>query len=322
MPVYESSSFDPPFFFRNNYLQTIFPALLRKVHGIQYRRQRLELPDGDFVDLDWSKIGSTKLVIALHGLEGSAQRPYIKAPIRLFNLHGWDGVGVNFRGCSGQPNRKLKSYHSGETNDLRYILQSVLKAGKYSEIALVGFSLGGNVILKYLGEENDSVSEKIKSAVVFSVPCDLTTASIELAKWKNVIFMNRFMDSLKTKVREKERLITPEIDLRKVYNSRNFEDFDNAFTAPVNGFADAPDYWEKSSSKPYLDKIKIPYLIVNASDDSFLSEECYPFDIAAKNPMCHLEVPEFGGHVGFVSPDENGFYWSEKRALDFIFNRC
>lgn len=320
MPLYTNSSFKPPFYIRNNHLQTIFPALLRKVNGVKYERQRLELPDGDFIDLDWSTVNSDKLVIALHGLEGSAQRPYIKAPIRYFNLNGWDGMGINFRGCSGEPNRKLNSYHSGETNDLRFVLDTILNEGKYQEIALIGFSLGANVILKYLGEQNDNISDKIKKAVTFSVPCDLVTASVELAKWNNSVYMKKFMDTLKFKVKEKEHLVTKEINLKQVYKSRTFEDFDNAFTAPVHGFEDALDYWTKSSSNQYLCKIKIPYLIINASDDSFLSKECYPFDEAQKNPLCYLEVPERGGHVGFVSPDENGFYWSEKRAFDFIHN--
>ncbi len=320
MPVYTNSSFNPPFYFRNNHLQTIFPALLRKVNGVKYQRERLDLLDGDFIDLDWSKVGSKKLLIALHGLEGSANRPYIKAPIRLFNLNGWDGMSINFRGCSGVPNRKLYAYHTGETNDLRFVLKTILEKRNYDEIALIGFSLGANVILKYLGEEGEKLSEKISKAVAFSVPCDLTTASLELAKWQNAVYMKKFMDSLKAKVKQKEHLITGNIDLRKVYRSRTFEDFDNAFTAPVFGFMNAEDYWIKASSRPFLNKIKIPFLIINAFDDSFLSKECYPFDIAEDNPLCHLEVPNRGGHVGFVSADKNGFYWSEQRAMNFILN--
>ncbi len=318
MPVYTNSSFKPPFYIRNNHLQTIFPALLRKVNGIKYDRQRIELADGDFIDLDWSKVGSSRLLVALHGLEGSAHRPYIKGPIRLFNMSGWDGLGINFRGCSGTPNRKLYAYHTGETNDLRFILQNILMEGIYDEIALIGFSLGANVILKYLGEEGEFLSKKIKKAVAFSVPCDLTTASREMSRWNNTVYMRKFMETLKTKIKEKEHLVTNNIDLTKVYRSRTFEDFDNAFTAPVFGFKDALDYWTQASSKPFLRNINIPFLIINASDDSFLSKECYPFEEAKRNQLCHLEVPNRGGHVGFVSPDEKGFYWSEKRALNFI----
>jgi predicted alpha/beta-fold hydrolase len=320
MPVYTNSSFKPKFYIRNNHLQTIFPALLRKVNGIKYQRERIELSDGDFIDLDWSRVGSKKLLIALHGLEGSAHRPYIKAPIRLFNSQGWDGMGINFRGCSGVPNRKLYAYHTGETNDLRFVLKKILAEENYEEIALIGFSLGGNVILKYLGEESDLISDKVKKAVTFSVPCDLTSASIELAKWNNMVYMKKFMDALKEKIKGKEHLITDDFNLKQIYRSKTFMDFDNAFTAPVFGFEDAMDYWIQSSSRPYLEKIKIPYLIINASDDSFLSKKCYPFEEAESNPFCHLEVPNRGGHVGFVSPDENGFYWSEKRALNFILN--
>jgi len=242
----------------------------------------------------------------------------MKAPIRLFNLNGWDGMGINFRGCSGVINRKLYSYHTGETNDLRFILNNILNEEIYDEIVLIGFSLGANVILKYLGEENEKLSDRIKKAVAFSVPCELASASRELSKWHNAVYMKKFMDSLKAKIKEKEHLAIDKIDLTKVYRSRTFEDFDSAFTAPVFGFSDALDYWTQSSSKPYLNKIKIPFLIINASDDSFLSNECYPFEEAERNHLCHLEVPNRGGHVGFVSSDENGFYWSEKRALNFI----
>ena len=320
MPLNTNSSFRPPFYVRNNHLQTIFPALWRKVNGVNYQRQRLELADGDFLDLDWSKAGSKKLLIALHGLEGNAGRPYIKALVRIFNLNGWDGLGINFRGCSGIPNRKIYSYHSGETKDLRLILNTISKTGDYDEIALAGFSLGGNVILKYLGEESDAIPEAVKKAVVFSVPCDLTTASVEMSKWRNTLYMMKFMESLKAKIKIKEHMVPRTIDLKSVYQSKTFIEFDNTFTAPVNGFRDAFDYWGQSSSKPYLNKIRIPYLIINASDDSFLSEECYPFEEAKNNPLCHLEVPNFGGHVGFYSPDDNGFYWSERRALEFIMN--
>ena len=320
MPVYTNSSFKPPFYFRNNHLQTIFPALLRKVNGVNYERQRLELNDGDFLDLDWSRVGSKKLIIALHGLEGNAGRPYIKAPIRLFNKNGWDGLAINFRGCSGVPNRKLYAYHTGETNDLRFVLKNILEENIYDEIALIGFSLGGNVVLKYLGEESNSLSEKIKKAVTFSVPCDLASASVELAKWQNTVYMKKFMDALKAKVKHKEHMVTDDFNLNQIYRSKTFIDFDNAFTAPAFGFRDAEDYWTQSSSKPFLKKIQIPYLIINASDDSFLSKECYPFEEAKRNPLCHLEVPNRGGHVGFVSPDEHGFYWSENRALNFILD--
>ena len=199
MPVYTNSSFKPPFYFKNNHLQTIYPALLRRVNGVIYQRQRVEMNDGDFIDLDWSKVGSKKLLIALHGLEGNADRPYIKASIRLFNLNGWDGLGINLRGCSGVPNRKLYAYHTGETNDLRSILKTILKEGHYDEIALLGFSLGGNVILKYLGEEGENLRDKITKAVAFSVPCDLTTASLELARWHNALYMKKIYGFLKTK---------------------------------------------------------------------------------------------------------------------------
>lgn len=318
MPHLQKSSFYAPFYCRNPHIQTIYPSVFRKVKGFEYQRERFELPDGDFLDLDFSKIGSKKLVLVLHGLEGSADRPYVRGMVKLFNANGWDGLGMNFRGCSGEDNRLARTYHSGETEDLNSVIEKLSAEGYYEDITIIGFSLGGNVTLKYIGEQGKKLNPLVQRAVVFSVPVHLQSASEELAKWSNKLYMNRFMCNLKDKVRGKEALVRGKVDLAKVYTSKSFLDFDEYFTAPIFGFDGAVDYWTRSSSKQFLENIQIPALLVNAQDDSFLSAACYPYEAAQANPHLTLETPLNGGHVGFLAVNSAGHLWSEQRALAFV----
>ena len=162
MPLIKNSTYKAPFLLRNAHTNTVYAALVRKVPGVFYEREVLDTPDGDFLDLDWSFVKSDKLVIVLHGLEGSADRPYMLGMIREFNRSGWDGLGFNFRGCSGRLNRKAASYHMGWTQDLEFVIEHILNLDKYREVVLVGFSLGGNVILNYLGRKGSAVPKLVK----------------------------------------------------------------------------------------------------------------------------------------------------------------
>lgn len=320
MPLIENSTYKPPRIFRNAHLNTIYPALFRKVEGVDYERERLATPDGDFIDLDWSRAGCDKVLIALHGLEGGATRPYIRGIIRRFNRAGWDGVGMNFRSCSGEPNRKPYSYHMGATSDLEWVVRHVLASGGYRAVALAGFSLGGNVVLRYLGERPDETPDEIKAAVAFSVPCHISSANQEIEKWFNYPYLNRFMKSLNQKMEIKARQF-PEVVRAEGKKPSDFQSFDNRYTAPLHGFKNAEDYWARCSSLPILPAIRIPTLLVNAMDDTFLSAKCYPYALAEKQPNLYLETPQWGGHTGFVSNMPDGVYWSEERALQFVESR-
>ncbi len=317
MPVVNSSGYRARGIFRNAHINTIYPALFRQVPGVVYQRERLPTPDGDFLDLDWSARGSRRLVIVLHGLEGSADRPYVRGVIRFFNQRGWDGLGLNFRGCGGDPNLLARSYHIGETSDLVHVLEHVLATDRYDQVALVGFSLGGNVILKFLGEGNTRHFPQLKRAVVFSVPCEVSSANREIQRWENYFYRRRFMRSLNAKVLEKARRFPEKVPV-ELPMPRNFLEFDDRYTAPLHGFRDAGHYWEACSSLPLLEQISIPFLLVNALDDTFLSRKCYPDELAARMPNFFLEMPRWGGHVGFVSRAPGGAYWSEQRAFAFI----
>jgi hypothetical protein len=321
MPLIEASTYRPNRIFRFGHINTVYPALFRKVDGVTFQRERVDTPDGDFLDLDWSTIDSKRLLIALHGLEGMADRAYIKGMIRLFNQAGWDGLGLNFRGCSGELNKCLHSYHMGQTQDLGLVLQHCLEKKGYEEIALVGFSLGGNVLLKYLGEQGRGISSNIVGAIAFSVPCHIKSANVMIARKQNYFYLRRFLKSLNQKMIEKEQIYGDQVN--PVYPlAKNFTEFDNRFTAPIHGFKDALDYWEQSSSLQFFPDIHVPTLLVNAQDDSFLSAECFPFQMAKQHKFLHLESPKYGGHVGFSSFGEDGVFWSEKRALAFIQAQC
>jgi uncharacterized protein len=317
MPVIEQSSYHPPWFLTNGHLQTIFP-LLRNVRGVSYRRERFTTADDDFLDLDWSEIGSHKIAILSHGLEGNTQRNYVLGMIRALHKDGWDALAWNYRSCSGEPNRKLRWYHSGDTADLHSLITYVASKNLYSEIVLIGFSLGGNVTLKYIGEQGNGIDPMISKAVAFSVPCDLKSSALKLASRSNRMYMIRFMKTLRRKARQKKRMFPDQIDLSNLDRIKTFTEWDDRYTAPIHGFRDAEDYFACSSSRQFLPQIRIPTLLVNAKNDPFLDEPSFPYAEAAANSHFFFEAPENGGHMGFVSFNDAGQYWSEVRALQFL----
>ena len=315
MPLH---SYSPPFFLRNGHLQTIYPTLFRKVSGVDYRRERIDTPDGDFLDLDWSRVGSRRLAIVSHGLEGSTDRGYVRGMVRALNRAGIDALAWNYRGCSGVPNRRLRMYHNGVIDDLHDVVLHACGAGSYDAVFLVGFSLGGNLSLLYLGKQAGTIPAAVKGAVVFSVPCDLTDASIQLEKRANSFYMKRFLTLLHGKIKAKQHLYPQALDDRGYDTIKTFRQFDDRYTAPIHGFVDAQDYWRKCSSRPWITAIRIPAVIVNARDDPFLAGGCYPVNECKKNPLVTLVVPRWGGHVGFMALNHSGCYWSEEHALAFI----
>ncbi|WP_298343100.1 alpha/beta fold hydrolase [uncultured Algibacter sp.] len=315
MPIVEST-YKPPFYLKNGFISTVYSGLIRRV-SLKQKRERITLNDGDFLDLDWSfsKVKSDKLVILLHGLEGNGQRPYITGTAKLFNENGIDAVCINFRGCSGEDNLKYYSYHSGETKDLKAVIKHIISNKTYSEIYLKGISLGANVILKYLGEE-DIFPYQIKAAIAVSVPCYLTGSAKELHTFKNKLYHDRFLKHLLKRLKIKQKQF-PESLTTDAFNSiKTLTDFDNVYTAKAHGFEDALDYYMRCSSLQFLPNIKLPTLIINALNDSFLSPECYPVKEAKNNPYVFLEMPNYGGHAGFIAP--KNIYFNEKRALEFV----
>ncbi|MBT8222974.1 MAG: alpha/beta fold hydrolase [Eudoraea sp.] len=316
MPVLQSR-YNPPLLFRNGHVATVYAGLFRKVPGLEQKRERLELADGDFMDLDWSyaEAPTNKVVILLHGLEGHGQRPYITGSAKVFNTAGIDACAVNFRGCSGQTNRLYRSYHSGATEDLEAVIHHILETKSYTEILIKGISLGGNMTLKYLGEGRD-IPKEVKAAIAISVPCQLHDSLIQLLKPKNWAYAKRFRKHLVAKLRAKQKYFPELITEEQLGKIKNLKDFDDLYTSKAHGFKDALDYYQQCSSLQFLNHINTPALIINALDDSFLGEACYPFKEAGANPNLHLRIPKYGGHVGFFGEDNISF--SEKMSLKFI----
>ncbi len=310
--------YKPSFWFRNTHINTIFSGRYRHVPMPNYRRERVTTTDDDFVNVDWVDNGSERVVILVHGLGGHSRRHHIMGLANAFTAIGYDVAAFNFRGTGEESNNRLKSYHSGDTGDLRVVIQQIIDSNKYKSINLVGYSLGGNVILKYLGEEHLSLSKLIKKAAVMSVPCELKDSSERMKKWDNKIYLYNFFKTLKPEAIEKDKRFPGVFDLKKTLAASNFFEFDDAFTAPINGFRDAIDYYGQSSSLYFLDWLTIPTYMLQAEDDTFLSDTSFPRELAENHPLLHLEISKYGGHVGFYRKSKDGRSWAELRICAFI----
>jgi predicted alpha/beta-fold hydrolase len=300
----------------------VIPSVFRKVEGVVYERERIDTPDCDFLDLDWSAQGNSRLGIVLHGMEGDSGRSYVKGMARVLNRSGRDAVAMNFRGCSGECNRLPRFYHGGDTPDLHTVVEHVIRSRNYSEIALIGFSMGGNLILKYLGERAADLHPSITAAVVFSVPCDIAASVERIGSRGNRVYVKRFLRMLKKKIVDKSLVMPEAMSPDAMDRIRTLEEFDDHYTSRMHGFSGVGALYAAASCKPYLRGISIPTLLVNAADDPFLSEECYPLAEAEANDRFFLEIPKHGGHTGFMSLNDRNEYWSESRAVSFLDEQC
>ncbi len=319
MPIVKST-YNPPKLFKNGHFSTLYSATIRKVSKLNLIRERITLPDGDFLDIDWSRTPKNegKVLISLHGLEGHAQRPYMLGICKLFNEKNWDVASVNFRGCSGETNELYRSYTGGTTEDLITVVHHILQKNQYAKIAFNGISLGGSLLLKYLGEGN-RLPKEIMGGVAVSAPLDLYSSLTEInSKPNNKLYDIYFRKYFYDKIKEKHKKFPDKINIKEFNLFTPLQDVDEKYTAPAHGFKNAMEYYTKSSSLQFLPYIKKPTLIINAKNDSFLSRKCYPYEEAEKNEFLYLEVPEYGGHVGFYQ--ENNIYYNEKRALEFLEN--
>ncbi len=310
------SSYKKPKLFSGEHIETIFPSLFRKVKHTPTKKERITTPDNDFLDLDWFLVKSKTLVITCHGLEGSSKSQYVVGMANYFNTKEIDVLCWCYRGCSSDINLTNKFYHSGATYDLETVILHALTKN-YNKIVLAGFSLGGNLTLKYLGETRKKHKE-IAAAVVFSTPLDLSAGADEITKFKNKIYANRFLRRLKRKLRTKHKLLGKKFSLNGLATIKDLRSFDTVYTGPLHGFKDADDYYAKASALFYLDNIKIPTLIVNALNDPFLPKTCYPTKKLKSHTSIWLETPAHGGHIGFMPAAKDGSYWSERRAFEFI----
>ena len=317
-----SSTYCPPRLLRHGHLATVLPSLLPAPPEAWTRHQRLELADGDFLDLAWlehpnstGKEPLRPLAILSHGLEGSVQATYIRGMARTLGSQGWDVLAWNYRSCGGLPNRLLRSYHSGESGDLRLVINHA--ALTYHRIALIGFSLGGNITLKYAGETPPHPA--VQAAIAISAPVDLaSSASVLDQRRGNRLYLHRFLKTLLAKAAAKARQFPGSIDSARLAKIRTIRDFYEHVTAPLHGFAGAEDYWSRASSLPHLTNIRVPALLLNALNDPLLDTPSFPTAAALETIGFHLETPAHGGHVGFPDFRPGWQPWHERRVLEFL----
>ena len=324
-----NSSYRAPRWLPGGHLQTLYPALFVPRPRVAYRRERWETPDGDFVDVDWisSKVNGdgataagiegTPLLVLFHGLEGSSTSHYAHALMAHVRDLGWRGVVVHFRGCSGEANRLARAYHSGDSAEIDWMLRR-LSAHASGPLYAVGVSLGGNALLKWLGEQAHAAADVVAGAAAVSAPLDLMAAGDALGRGFNLVYTRAFLSSLKRKSIAKLAAHPLIYDAALVRSAQTLRAFDNVVTAPLHGFRDTDDYWTRASSKPWLAHIAVPTLLINARNDPFLPEAALPNEQDVSRFVTR-DFPDEGGHVGFVSgPFPGRLEWLPRRIIEFL----
>lgn len=315
MPIV-TSKFKPAWWLKNPHLQTIWPTLFRARPKLSLLKERVELEDGDFIDLSWSGPIGAPVVLILHGLEGSLASPYAFGLINTLTSAGFRACFMHFRSCSGEPNRLPRGYHSGETDDLQLIVEHIKHLINTRFHAVIGYSLGGNVLLKWLGEKDRSAD--VHCAIAVSVPFELAHAGQRLEKGISRLYQKHLVSRLIKKYKHKQKQY-PSLAQIKLDKIKTFYEFDDQVTAPLHGFNGADDYYQKCSSVHFLKSIKQPTLIIHAKDDPFMWENTSPSE-STLSTTTTLELSNNGGHAGFISGSIPFYpiYWHEKRILNWL----
>lgn len=316
------TDYHAPWWLPGGHLQTTYARSLARNYPVRYRRMRWETPDEDFIDLDWldDSLDSRRLIVLFHGLEGYAQSHYALSLMTIAAQLRWRGVVPHFRGCSGEANRLMRSYHSGDSREIDWILRRIKRENPQSQVYVVGVSLGGNMLLKWLGEEREAASSVVERAIAVSTPVDLMAAGELDFGIKRILYTEYFLRTMRPKAVAKISAHGLSIDPRAVRASLTFRQFDDLYTAPINGFKDAEDYWTCCSGKPWLKLIKAPTLLLNAQNDPFLPSTALPGPTEVSDAVT-LEFPATGGHVGFVSGKFPGnLEWLSRRMITFFLH--
>lgn len=328
-PLKHATPFKAAWWLNNRHLQTLFPTLFRKKSNLNRTRERFNTPDDDFLDCDWyseNSDSSKPLVIIMHGLAGSSSSAYVLGLQQSIAAIGWRSVALNFRGCSGVQNLKARAYHSGDTADIEFIYQTIKAREPTTNIYVIGFSLGGNVLLKWLGEQGNKST--LTGAVAVSVPMLLNVCASKLDKGFSKVYRSYLMRPLKQFVLQKYDFLksanlnqeaTKIKQLGSLKDVNSFWQYDDQVVAKLHGFKNADDYYQKSSSRQFINKITIPTLIIHAIDDPFMTQQVLPAQTEVPNNVT-LEKTQGGGHVGFIS-GVNPFkpnFWLEPRINHFL----
>ena len=319
--------FKPKFTLKNRHLQTLYAPLFRKQTTPKVEIERFELSDGDFVDAYWynsKPIDNRPIVTLFHGLAGSFTSPYIQGVMRALEKRGFASVLMHFRGCSGEENLLPRAYHSGDTGDAKAWISHLKKSYPNSSLYAVGYSIGGNMLLKLLGEEEEETP--VKSAVSVSAPMDLNISAKAINKGFSKLYQAHLLKALKLTLIEKYNKFDMEsllnMSIEGVKKIKTIEEFDERYTAPIHGFLSASDYYERCSAKQFLKSIKIPTLIIHALDDPFMTEEVLPTTCDEVSISVTLELSKHGGHVGFVGGScGKPNYWLEEKIADYFLQK-
>jgi predicted alpha/beta-fold hydrolase len=317
-----SSGFRPHPLLRNRHLQTIFPTLLRRTPPLQVRRERLELPDGDFVDLGWSgnTQGSGPLAILLHGLTGGFESKYLRGTARQLIARGWRTVALQMRGSGPDTNRLARCYNHGDTEDFHTLCRVLRQREPATPLFAVGWSMGANILIKALGEAGEE--SPLTAAAASCAPFQLQPCAEQLRRGFPRVYQKRLIRNLGGNLRRKHGPVPvpPAADLHAALNAKDFFAFDNAYTAPVNGYPDALGYYRLASCGPFLKGVRRPTLVINAVDDPFMEPSVIP-DASQLAPQVTLELAQHGGHLGFVAAGAGGrpLYWLDQRIPEFLF---
>lgn len=313
-------NFKPAWWLRGPHLQTLWATLLRRKWKLNIHPERLELDDGDFLDLAWVGNGNGPIVLVLHGLNGNVDSPYANSILHTIQAMQWRGVLMHFRGCSSIPNRLARSYHAGETNDLSTVIKIIRKREPTTPIYLIGYSLGGNVLLKALGE--GKINNFITAAVAVSVPFELDKTANYMCYGFRRVYQRHLVRGMIKFFQKKIKHVSTSINLQNLANYSTFWQFDDAITAPLHGFKSAMEYYSQSSCRQYLIQIKTPTLILHAKDDPFTPLDALPEAFELSN-LVQFELSANGGHVGFITGKKpwRPVYWLESRIMDY-FKMC
>lgn len=311
-----SSSYKAYGLFKIADFNTVLSNQYRSKKRLRYNRERIECPDGDFFDVDWSKVGKGRLMVFVHGLAGSAEANYVKSSCIHFNNAGWDAVAMNYRAPGGEPNRRAGGAHSGWTEDLEFFLNKL--SPSYEEICIVGQSLGGSIILNYLVKCKSRIPNNLGSASMICPALHHLSGVRRMNHWSRWPYSYRFIRRLRKMLLQKKNLILKEgWDYEKALAAKNLEEFDDAFTAPVHNYTSANEYYVQNSMHSRLSEIDIPVYMICTLDDPFYDSDYYPYESAKTQMNIFLETPEHGGHCGFWGEDEMGRNYAERRILEF-----
>lgn len=318
MPLLEYSSYHPPFLLNNAHIQTILPSYMRREEDITYEREVFKAPDKDDIYLDWSRVGANKLMIVNHGLCGHTHRHYILSMVKAFNKAGWDCLAWNYRWTGETVTNSPRFTTNDSTDQLGWVTHHAIDTGHYQKVAFSGYSMGGNLGLLYLAREAKFLPPEVIGGAFFCATIDLTASTHKFSTAIGKLYAKHFVGYLLRMIERVHERFPDSIDVSHINDVKTFDEFDEHFTVPIMGYQSAYEYWEHASAYKWIDNLQVPVLVVNPCNDPFLAGKCYPIEEARRSPYFYLEIPEGGGHCGFITPGLDTEWWPALRARQFL----